>query len=144
MSLFSWQVIGNETIKFDNGQSLLKWGNTFITNSATANAQPCIIYTERFFRGILNTVNAESARLTKKNKPITFTERAYSYRVGKNCESFVTNNFIKTCLLIDELKKRIVDKLLNDVLASINTIEQFNDRIYDFIKITCSTESRSE
>ncbi|TWX73454.1 hypothetical protein [Colwellia sp. C1TZA3] len=144
-SLFSWQVIGNETIQFDNNQSLLKSCNAFKTNSATANAQPCIIYIEGFLSGIVNAGNAKSGGLTKeKTKPSTFTERAYSYRVGKSRQSFLTNNFIKTCLPIDELKKRIVDKFSNDALAPIDTIEQLNDRRYDLIKTTCSTNSRSE
>ena len=145
LSLLSVQSIGKEISELDINHNLLKSCNAFKTNKDTALTQPCIYYIRGFLNSRFNVDNSNLFKLSKESqKPSTLTERAYASRVGKaNMHASQTQSSYY-CSSVSEVEARIVERLSNDLLNSINSIKNLNNHFYDIMKTVCSAENISD
>jgi len=138
--IISVSVFANESVPADRDQQLQASCQSLITDPKHGNSLACSFYIRGFLAGVQETDNAIATELKKKyDKPETYIERAYKYRVGKRSDRRQYIDFSHFCMPDNGAELRIIKKLPKELPD--NGIRIINNEILDLLKKTCSSVS---
>jgi hypothetical protein len=142
-SIMSGTAFAAEVILTERDQQLQASCQSLITDPKHAKSQACSFYIRGFLAGVQETDNAIATELKKKyDKPETYIERAYKYRVGKRGDRRQYIDFSHFCVPDNDAERRIIKRLPKELPD--NGVRIINDRILDLLKKTCPSVSAKE
>ncbi len=142
-SIMSGAAFATEAMITDRDQQLQASCQSLITDPKHANSQACSFYIRGFLAGVQETDNAIATELKKKyDKPETYIERAYKYRVGKRGDRRQYIDFSHFCVPDNDAERRIIKKLPKKLPD--NGVRIINGRILDLLKKTCPSVTAKE
>ncbi len=135
-------VKANETkkAKIDGSQQILASCQAMKVDQKSANSASCLSYIQGFLAGAWGVHNVKRDRVKSKNqKPTTWEERAYRYRVGEISPRYLPKNTNYYCLPAADSEARIIAQF-NGLETEIKDISSLNKQIYKAITLVCPSD----
>ena len=136
----TFTAFSSEKVENTSDDVLINSCQLFAVNHESPAAVQCIYYIHGLVDGSFDenkVVIDESKNLSESDKKLTFTERAYKYRVGALAERGQVPANTYYCLNGNNLHLAVIDELYNQTLSPVSTIKDIQRWVFDALKTIC-------